>query len=426
MTRHRRALVESAWLLLVLACASGLFLARYHETTPIMASSDSYWYMRQAQEFAGADEPTATAEAAKQFCRDTNRVLVAERKLPTCTSWDTSETSPRYVEIFTSRPGYALTAAPFVAAFGAWTGMAIATFLLAMIAAVLFYLAVWLAMGHRAGGVIAVVVLFLTPAGHWMTRFLAEGSVVLGYAAALLGVTLAWRGRLRGIPILAAALLWLAVARSANGAALALTLVGTSLVALPGRSRRPPDSSSRWSRPVKGHLLTALAAGAMLIGWFAVSAWLRLPGLNSTIQDFATGHFKKPDVPHPISWLIRNNVEYWPHRAAEVLASPLPLIALLFAAIVLALAAGRPAWAWVVAGLNGLVLLVAHPALGEWDRLNMTIWLPVSAGLGYAAVAAVSRARAAAAPPISASVASPAVAGRSRELISMPVEATQS
>jgi hypothetical protein len=318
------------------------------------------------------------------------------------------------VEIFTSRPGYALTAAPFVALSGAWTGMAIATFLLAMIAAVLFYLAVWLALGHRAGGVIAVVVLFLTPAGHWMTRFLTEGSVVLGYAAALLGVTLAWRGRLRGIPILAAALLWLAVVRSANGAALELTLVATSLIALPGWFRRPPDSS-RWSRPVAGHLLTSLVSGVMLIGWFAVSAWLQLPGLNSTIQDFATGHFKKPDVPHPISWLIRNNLEYWPHRAAEILASPLPLVALAFGAIVLALVAGRPAWAWVGAGLNGLVLLVAHPALGEWDRLNMTIWLPVSAGLGYAVVAAVSRARAAAARPISAAGASPAVPAESAQ-----------
>jgi hypothetical protein len=378
-SRHRSR-AEVTAILLTVAVAALLCLCRYQDPRRITSSGDSYWYMRQAQIFAGVDAPHASAEAATLLCRDVNRSTRALGGRPYCTLYVTEGISPRYAAIFASRPGYPLFAAAFVAVLGAWWGMVTATMVLALLSAALTYLAVRMATGSRPAGVVAGGCLLLLPSGFWMTRVLAESAVVAGYLGVLIGAMLLWRGRRAGLPIVVVALAWLFAVRSASGTAAALALLGAAAVAVvtgfPAR---------------RGPLMTGGLAAAALAAWSAVAATLDLPGLNETIQDYATGHFKKPDIPHPIGWLLRKDVEFWHAQARTVLVSPWSVAAAVFAAVVLVRRLRHLAVLWVSVGLTGVLTVLAHPLRSEYDRLMLPMWIPVAAAFGVAAALAVRR-----------------------------------
>jgi len=377
--RHRW-IVESSWILFVLAIAAALCFARLEDPRRISISGDSYWYMRQAQMFAGVSEVEASAEASRQLCRDVNRSARDRDQKPPCVVYDQSGIADRYVQIFSTRPGYPLVASVFVREFGAWRGMMIATVGLAMLAAALAYLAVWLATGRRFAGFVASILLLLLPCGFWLTRMLAEGAAAVGYFGVLIGVMLIWKRRTySGLAIATAAFVWLFSARSANGLALVLTLLAASVLML--LTRFPYR---------RGAVITGAFAAVALIGWVVISSVLHLPGLNETIQDFATRHFRNPDIPDPYAWLYRKNLEYWPRQWPDILVSPWSIFAFLFTVPVLFRKLGQVAWVWVIAATNGLVLLLAHPAYGEYDRLMMPLWLTVSCAFGWAAALTVS------------------------------------
>lgn len=397
-TRSRwRFAVEAAWVLLVLAIAGGLCLIRYDDPRRIAISGDSYWYMRQAQMFAGVSEPEASAAASRQLCRDLNR-SAADRALddrsivlPACVEYSMAGISPRYVAIFDNRPAYPLVASVFVSAFGPWTAMMIATMLFALLSAVLAYMAVWLATGLRLAGVIGSALLFALPSGFWMTRMLVEGAMMFGYLAVLIGAMLLWRRRMVGLPLVVVALAWLFATRSASGAAAAISLVGASLLALffRGRDRRGP-------------LITGGLATVTLAGWFAASAAYGLPGLNETIQDFATRHFRLPDISDPLPWLWRKNLEYWPIEGRRLLDAPWQILAGLLAAVILFRRARHIALLWMILGVTGLMLMLAHPANGEYPRMMIPLWLPIAAAAGYALALALRGPGLAAAMPVRA------------------------
>ncbi|GAA3962606.1 hypothetical protein [Actinoplanes auranticolor] len=378
-SRAGRRRTETAWLLLVVVLATLLFLTRYEDPRRV-ASGDSFWYMRQALIFTGVDPEEARLRAGEQVCRDQNRAARAKNQRAGCRTYTTAGFSPRYAAIFHSRPGYPLFAAPFVVTLGLWPGMMAATLILALLAAVLAYLAVWLASGLRLAGVLAAAALFVLPTGFAMTRMLTESGVFAGYLAVLLGATLLVRGRRSGLIIIVVALAWLFTVRSASGMAMALTLFAAGLLSALGRQHR------------RTGLVTGAVGMLAVLVWQVISRVLHLPGLYETIQDFATSHFKaRPDVADPIGWLIERNLGFWPDRLALELAQPVTFAAFLFAGTVLVLRMRAVAALWIFTGLTGVMMLLAHPAGTEYDRLMAPIWLPVAAALGYAAALAVSR-----------------------------------
>jgi hypothetical protein len=237
-----------------------------------------------------------------------------------------------------------------------------------------------MATGLRLAGILATGALFLLPTGFWMSRMLVEAGMVAGYFAVLLGAMLLWRGRLSGLPVVLVAVVWLFAVRSASGMAVALTLLAASAIAL---LIRIPDR--------RGPFITGgVAVGAIAV-WGVISTMLGLPGLNETIQDFATVHFTRPDTPDPIGWLVDRNLKYWPKQIAEVVASPGSIIAMVFAAVVLIRRMRPVAWLWIIIGTTGVMMMVAHPTGSQYDRLMLTLWIPVSCVLGYAAALAVRR-----------------------------------
>jgi hypothetical protein len=359
--------------------AGMFFLVRYDDPRRI-ATGDSYHYMRRALIFTGVDAAEAHTRAAEQVCRDVNRSPLPSNEKP-CTRYRTDNISnPRYVAIFDSRPGYPLFGAPFVAVLGPWTGMMAATMLLALLAAALAYLVVRMTTGSRLAGVLASVALFVLPSGFAMTRMLTESGVIAGHFAVLLGATLLLRGRRYGVAVIVAALVWLFAVRSASGMAMALTLLGAGAIALFSREHRRPA----------GLVMAIGAVGA--VSWQAVSAVLGLPGLTETIQDYATRHFVKwRDVPDPIGWLIDKNLEFWPDQLRHELTVPTTVAALAFAVAVLVIRMRLVAALWIFTGLAGVLMVVAHPVATEYDRLMVTVWIPVAAAFGYAAALALGR-----------------------------------
>jgi hypothetical protein len=377
-----RWLVEAVWLLVVVAIAGGLFLARSEDPRRLV-TGDTYWYMLDAQKYAGVSAGVAAKRAGKQICRDTNRSARERDLIPLCDHYDASWVPQKYRDIFETRPGYPLVAAPFVRVFGLWPGMVAATMLLALITAALAYLAVWLATGRRTAGVIASVLFFLLPSGYWMTRLLAEAGVAAGYFAVLIGAMLGWRGRWSGLIVVLAALGWLFAFRSASGMAAAVALTGATLLALVTRFANRRALAA-----------TAGLAAVAIAGWQIAAAVFHLPGLTDSIQDFATSHWVRPLVPDPIGWLIDKNLEYWPIQGHLLLASPWYAVLFAFAAVVLALRLRQVAWLWILLGLTGLLLMVAHPADGEWDRMMLPLWMPISCALGYGGYLTLRKARA--------------------------------
>jgi hypothetical protein len=376
---------------LVVAIAALLFTVRYSGPERV-TSGDSFWYLRQAMIFTGVDAETARVRAEALIVEDYNRAGADQGERSRLTSYDTTPAKPRYRAIFDSRPGYPLFAAPFVAVLGPWTGMMAATLVLALVAAVLAYLAVWLASGLRLAGILASALLFVLPAGFWMSRMLVEAGVVAGMLAVLLGAMLILRGRLGGVPLLMAALVWLFAARSASGMVMSLVLLaaGGLGLALPGRRR----TAAPIAGPRPGHRLgAALIAGVGglgVAGWGLLSAVLGLPGFGETVQDYATVHFRDPDVAAPISWLIGKNVAFWPSRLSADLTGLVGPVALLAVLGVFLLRMRPVAALWILTGLTGVAMVVAHPVPSQYERLMMPLWIPLAAVLGYAGAQALT------------------------------------
>jgi hypothetical protein len=377
---RRPGTVTAVWVVLAVIVSGGLLVWRFQEPQRIMSSGDSYFYMRQALRFTGVSGPVATQTSINAICADINRVNRQTGNPVVCKSYNVKGISPRYVQIFASRPGYPLFAAPFVAVLGAWPGMFTATVVLDLITVVLAVLAVYLATGYRVAGFAAAIALIALPSGLFLTRMLTECALLAGYLALIIGALLAWRGRFRaGLTIAGVALAWLFAVKSASGMAAALALVGASGIALIG-PRELTGSRERW----RGPLLTGGLGLALLVVWAGFAALTHQPGLYVTIQDFATRHFKKPDIADPYGWLYRKNRAYWPQQIRALLAAPVPLLSFLAATALLFLRARREAALFVLIGLIGVAMQVAHPYPSQWDRMNVSLWLTVAAAVGLA------------------------------------------
>lgn len=368
-------------LALTLAAAAGLFLARW-EDPQRRAVGDTYWYIRQSLIFAGTAPDRAASIANQAVCADINRSLRAAHQRPTCRTYGVLK-APRYQAIFDNRPGYPLLAAPFVAVLGGWRGLALTTFLLAMLSAALAYAAITMATGRRWAGVFGGVLLFVLPSGFWMTRLLTESGVFAGYLAILTGTLLVGRGRKAGLPIIVAAMGWLLAVRSASGVAAALAIACASLIALMAH-RRTDDR-----RSLSGPLLIGGLALLVLVCWQVATAVFNLPGLDTTIQDLASSHWRRPEVPDPVGWLIDANVVFWPRQGRAILPFPAYPTAFLFAAVLLVRHLRAQALPWLTLGLSGLLMMVAHPEPGQWDRMIAPMWLPVACAFGVAAAIAI-------------------------------------
>ncbi|WP_344265685.1 hypothetical protein [Actinomadura napierensis] len=354
---------------------SGLWLVRWSGGSST-ATPDTFWYARDALQYAGRSEADADRTAAKITCVAMARGRPRPRMTYTeCLSYRTRlprEAPARFQRIFTSRPGYPLLAAPFVRVMGV-TGFAAATAALGVACGVaVLVLALVVGLGP-VRALLAETLFYLLPTGLWGSRMLAEAPMMLCVLTALIGTVLLLRGRAvtAGSGLLAGALALLCVVKPANGVALGAALAAGAVLLLPFvRSRRP-------------FLTLSGIAAAVVAGNLWISSALRLPGVGETLQDTFTWHFRHPDVADPWHRLADAVQTLWTGDIGpRLLDHPLAPAAFLLAAAGLFARLHRDtAWPLALAGLTGALVASMHPIVDELDRLSVVAWIPVAFGL---------------------------------------------
>ena len=352
----------------VIGVALVTFVVRFDQPER-RTTGDTYFYAVQAEGFAGASTSTAEQSAKHLLCADVRNGLQLDGRITrSCLSYPVIS-DPRYVAIFTSRPLWPLLLAPGVRLLGLPRAVILGSLLGALLAA----LAVFLVLRGLGTSVLAAgaagVTFSLLPTGYWADKLLPEGAVLAVLLAGIYGASRVVRGQLWGLAWLVPALVALYAFKPANGAALAAGLVVAGVVLLPfGKGRVPA-------------LVLVGVGGAGIAGWFVVSWLLHLPSFDETVQDLATVHFSRPDVPRPLGALRRMNVELWEREVGRWLGLPWPFAIVLPAAVITVLGLRRAGIVWAAGSLAGVSIVVAHPMITQYDRLASSVWLVVVAAV---------------------------------------------
>ncbi len=373
----RRRLVDVTVGLLVLLVAAAAFVVRFEQPAR-RASGDTYFYVTQAQEFAGVPAAAADMASKQLMCQDgRNRLPLLGGTDSSCTRYGVI-TRPRYTAIFASRPLWPLLLAGPVSLLGVARGVIVVSLLGAMLAALAVFL-VLRALGSSAVASGAAAVAFsLLPTGFWSDKLLPEGAVLATLVVAVyLGARLV-QGRGRPVPLVAclvAITVALYALKPANGMALAVALMAAAVVLL--ALRRGP-------RGRRQALVLGAVGVAGIAGWLVVSRLLGLPSFEETAQDLATVHFSRPDTPRPYAFLLHRNRSLWLHQLPGFLGVPWPYPIVLPCAAVVVYALRRSGVVVAAVALAGTVIVLAHPMLSQYDRLVCSVWLVVVAALAVA------------------------------------------
>jgi hypothetical protein len=370
----RRWIRVGALVAVAVIAGAGLWLLRWSGGQST-ATPDTFWYARDAFRYAGYSEHGADTSAARITCGAMSRARLDRKNYDSCLRYRAglpSYAPARFERIFTSRPGYALLTAPFVRLLGG-AGFLVGTAVLGVACGVAIMLLALAAGLRPARALSAEVAFYLLPTGLWASRMLAEPPMMLFLLTAMIGTVLLARGRrwIGGAGLLAVSLTCLCVVKPANGVALAAALAAVAVVLLPfARSRRA------W-------LLIAGVSAAVLIGNFWLSDALHLPGLNETLQDTFTRHFRAPDVNDPWNHLSQQTGKLWRENIwPRMLDDPLIPVAFLVGAIGLFARIDRDtALPLLFAGLTGAAVASMHPLGSEVARLTVVTWIPVALGL---------------------------------------------
>ncbi|MGE5286265.1 MAG: phospholipid carrier-dependent glycosyltransferase [Micromonosporaceae bacterium] len=399
----REALRAPASVVAVMLLATGLFWLRWSQPTR-QALPDTFWYTRQAVLFTGGTAAAAAEAGSNVVCRARNEQAAAVGRPPACRHYPKGWPDRRYLRIFTTRPGFPLLAAPLVALFGPWTGMALATLAGCLLVALLIYAALRQLGGSTAPALAGVVLIFALPSGYWMTKMMPDGAALASCLATGIGVLRLWRKRWwSGLAIATAGLGCAFLVKPADGFILAVVLLAASMLAAAWRLWFPDDAAtmndgddhaptaSNGKPPQPAGTPTVffwLAVGLSLalglagtLGWLVVSRAAHLPSFTYTIQDVASRHFRGRATRYPMTWLLIHDRTFWRNWLSAQVARPwAPILA---AAGITGLvwrcrAAATP---WLAVGLTGLLIIAAHPLNSQADRLILPIWLPVAIGI---------------------------------------------
>jgi hypothetical protein len=132
-------------------------------------------------------------------------------------------------------------------------------------------------------------------------------------------------------------------------------------------------------------LAATAAAGSVGLS-LAVNAVFGLPGLNHSLQDMFTDHFRLPPVEDPFARLLQLEFDY---AGKFLLALPTNSVYLaIFIAAVIGYvfayrsrAIGPEAWAPAALSIYGVLSVIAHPVYEQAERLGSSLWVGVAIGL---------------------------------------------
>lgn len=370
----------AAWALIVSVIATAVMVGepgKIRNTT----WNDTYRYITAIERDLGKSDAQAKAIALDYYCTDLarttgNAVTKAGIRGGCIAQWTAagglSPNLPRFNQIFDSRPGYPLLAAPFVAGFGLNRGLALLSVLLTLLAGWGVVLLIRLAGGGTLAALAGMVALYTLPTWFWLNQFLTEAPTLVCTIAVLIGAVLMLRGRTRlGLIVSTIAYVCGFVVRystfSVQAGCLALTV---GLLAW-------------WSREWRNRragLLALYSAGVFIVLMLLPMAF-GWPGFKDSLEDTFTNHYAKPAPPNLYGKWISLNHHFWLATAKNYLHDPL-VPALLVLGAVLLWRYRREFGAIIgAAALTGLVSAAAHPLTSQLDRLYFQVYLLGVCGL---------------------------------------------
>jgi len=409
ITKLRTRIVAGA--ILVAALFTLVQAVDYRQNVP---SNDTYQYAKQTLRILGDDQAQAVHGAVVMFCQDSGNAASTASTLNyaagssgSTTSYSSAyeaclqtyrngltPSSPRYLAIFTSRPGYPLLSAPFAGLFGLRFGLWFAAMLCTILGSFLVILLL-----RAVGGSVPVAlggqILFLAaPTGYWGSRMLTDGPSLTTTLLALLGALWLIRGRTRlGIWVLVAGLVTGFVVRYSSEQIVALALTVAALVCLrwiPSSRESGIEKSRIEGRkhgaivstfPRRGLKLLAIVSGSGLIASGLVSTLLGWPGLSESLQDTFTKHFIRQDVSDPVGRLVRLDLHFWAYYPVSEPTALLLAVGLVAIAVALVRREAVFGVLAIAVSATGLGAVVAHPIASQADRLMAPVWLLVALGL---------------------------------------------
>jgi hypothetical protein len=374
----------------------------YRQNVP---SNDTYQYAKQTLRILGHTPGQAVHDAVVMYCQDSGNAAATTDTLNDgagstgsgasySSAYDAclatyrdglTPSSPRYLAIFTSRPGYPLLAAPFAALFGLRSGLWIAAMLCTILGS--FLVIALLRLAGRSSDLAALggQVLFLAaPTGYWGSRMLTDGPSLTTSLLALLGAVLMVSGvsgdgsrRIRvGAWVLVAGLGAGFVVRYSSEQMVALVLAVAALVCL-----RWAPSVREGGEARRGVRLLATISGGGFVVSEIVSTLLGWPGASESLQDTFTKHFIRPEVSDPIGRLVRLDLHFWGYYPVSEPTALLPAVGLVAIAVALVRRDAVFGVFVVAVSATGLGAVVAHPIASQSDRLLSPVWALLALGL---------------------------------------------
>lgn len=383
VARHPHGVRLAGGAMLIILAFSLFQALTYRDVVP---SNDTYQYARQTLRILGYSQPAADHDSVVMFCQDIAQSPKLERKLEAKTDLSgysaclyayrdgMTPSSPRYIAIFTSRPGYPLASALPVEVFGLRAGLWLTAMFFDLVGSLLV-LALLRAAKCAVLWSLAGQALFLVlPTGYWGSRMLTDSPSMAATLAALLGAWWLTRGRIRsGSAVFCAAVVAGFLVRYSSQQAITLALGVGALILL----GLVPAARHR------GTVVLAALAAAATAASMLCSTLLGWPGFSESLQDTFTNHFEFPDVSHPLGELMNADGTVWGQFADSVLT--LPLLVLPAALIVITVLLWRrdPVYAVLVAvtASTGFAAVLAHPILSQAQRLIAPAWLIIALGL---------------------------------------------
>jgi hypothetical protein len=386
----RKRIIAGA--LLIAALFTAIQAIDYRQDVP---SNDTYQYARQTLRILGDDQAQAVHGAVVMFCQDSGNSAARSATLDYGAGTTSSAyasgyaaclktykngltpSSPRYIAIFTSRPGYPLLSAPFAAAlglrFGLWTTAMLCT-LLASFLVIMLLRAAGCSVPVALGG---QVLYLAAPTGYWGSRMLTDGPSLAATMLTLLGAWYLIQQRHRlGSAVLTAGLVAGFLIRYSSQEMVALFLALGALVCLKWVSGEKTNSARH-----KGTVLLASISGGAFVVSEIVSTALGWPGVSESLQDTFTRHFIRPDVSDPVGRLVNLNLRFWGYYPVSEPTALLVGVALIAVAVLLV--RRDPAYGVLVIAVSatGIGTVAAHPLVSQADRLMVPVWLLLVLGL---------------------------------------------
>jgi len=362
--------------------------ADYRQNTP---SNDTYQYARQTLLLLGNSHASAVHGATAMYCHDAAASTVRSAEMDDGSTGSASTavvrtgyaacmdiyrngltpSSPRYLAIFTSRPGYPLLAAPFAEVFGLRLGMWLAAMLCTLGAGALVIVLLRSAGAAVAAALGGQAVYLAAPTGYWGSRMLTDGPALAATLLTLLGAWWLVQQRLRrGAVLMVAGLVAGFLFRYSTETMVAAALFVGALVCF----RFAPGARHR------GTIRLAVLAGGGAVVSQLVTTALGWPGIVESMQDTFTKHFLRPNVSDPVGRLAVLNLRFWAYYPVLEPTSLLLVLGLVVVGVALWRRNRAFAALVVVTSATGVGTVVAHPLASQADRLMVAVWLLIVLG----------------------------------------------